>query len=157
LCANLSLLFFWGPPFVRLVRGGVLEVSTQDFVAISKTLNSSFSYVMRKGIIPNIIPTLITYATLDVGTALLSLSILGFLGVGIPAGAPELGVMTSSIGINLYTYPWEAILPAIVVTLIVLGFSFLGEGAREAFDVKVRSHILFRGKGLKSAREVAQA
>jgi peptide/nickel transport system permease protein len=157
LSATLSILFVWWPPYVRLVRGGVLEVSTQDFVAISKTLNSSFSYIMRKGIIPNIVPTLITYATLDVGTALLSLSILGFLGVGIPPEAPELGVMTSSIGANLYLYPWEAIYPAIIVTLIVLGFSFVGEGAREAFDVKVRSHILFRGIGLKSPREIAQA
>ena len=103
---------------------------------------------MRKGILPNVVPTVLTYATLDVGTALLSLSILGFLGIGIPAGSPELGVMSAAISYALYTHPWEAVIPALIVTLIVLGFSLLGEGAREAFDVKVRPHILFRGKGL---------
>jgi ABC-type dipeptide/oligopeptide/nickel transport system permease subunit len=103
---------------------------------------------MRKGIFPNIIPAIITYATLDVGTALLTLSILGYLGVGVPASTAELGVMVNSIKDNFYTYPLEGIIPALATMLIVVGFSFLGEGAREATDVKVRPHILFRGSGL---------
>lgn len=146
--AVLALFFVWWPPYVRLVRGGVLEVLTEDFISISKSLNSSFWYIMRKGILPNIIPALITYATLDVGTALLTLSILGYLGVGVPLSTAELGVMVNSIKDNFYTYPLEGIIPALATMLIVVGFSFLGEGAREATDVKVRPHILFRGSGL---------
>lgn len=147
--ATLAVFFVWWPPYVRLVRGGVLEVSTEDFISISKSLNSSFFYIMRKGILPNVIPTIITYATLDVGTALLSVSILGYLGVGIPIGTPELGVMVGSITYNLYTYPLEALLPAFATMVIVAGFSFLGEGARESTDVKVRPHMVFRERGLK--------
>jgi peptide/nickel transport system permease protein len=151
--ATLSIVFVWWPPYVRLVRGGVLEVTTEDFIKISKSLNSSFLYIMRRGILPNILPTILTYGTLDVGTALLSVSILGFLGVGIPPGTPELGNMVAAITYNLYTYPWEALLPAVVTMILVAGFSFMGEGAREASDVKVRPHILFRGGFPKKMRE----
>ena len=144
-----SLTVTWWPPYVRLVRGQVLQISTEDFVAISKSLNSSFYYILRKDVLPNVLPSILVYATLDVGTALLSLSTLGFLNVGIPQDVPELGKMVSSISYNLYTYPWEAILPALVVMVMVVGFSFLGEGLRESLDVSLRPHILFRRKGLK--------
>lgn len=147
----ISLTVTWWPPYVRLVRGQVLQISTEDFVAISKSLNSSFSYILRRDILPNVLPSILVYATLDVGTALLSLSTLGFLNVGIPQNVPELGKMVSSISYNLYTYPWEAVLPALVVMVMVVGFSFLGEGLRESLDVSLRPHILFRKKGAEVA------
>jgi peptide/nickel transport system permease protein len=142
--AAISLTFVWWPPYVRLVRGGVLALKSEDYMAASKAMNSSFPYIMRKGLLPNIIPAVLVYASLDVGTALLSVSSLGFLGVGIPPDLPELGSMVASISNNVYTYPWEALLPAAVVLLIVLGFSLFGDGIREAGDVKVRPHILFK-------------
>ncbi len=142
--AMLAFVFVWWPPYVRLVRGGVLEVAAEDFISISKALNSSFPYIILKGILPNILPSVLTYATLDIGTALLEVSILGFLGIGIPPNTPELGVMVGSISYGLYTYPWQALFPAFVTMILVVGFSFLGEGAREASDVKVRPYILFK-------------
>lgn len=143
--AFLALLFVWWPPYVRLVRGRALEVVSQDFIAASKALNTRFGYLLVKGIVPNVLPSVLVYATMDVGTALLSLSTLGYLGLISPS-TPELGQMVSSIGINLFTYPWEALLPAGVVFLMVLSFSLLGDGLRELFDVKVRPHILVREK-----------
>ncbi|MEM0121011.1 MAG: ABC transporter permease [Thermoprotei archaeon] len=143
--ATLAVLFVWWPPYVRLVRGRALEVVSQDFIAASKALNTSFLYILWRGIVPNVLPSLLVYATMDVGTALLSLSTLGYLGL-IPPTRPELGSMVASIGQNLYTYPWEALLPALVVFLIVLSFSLLGDGLREMLDVKVRPHILIREK-----------
>lgn len=149
--AMIAFVFVWWPPYVRLVRGGVLEVASEDFISISKALNSSFYSILRKGILPNIIPSALTYATLDIGTCLLEVSILGFLGVGIPPGTPELGVMVGSISYDLYSYPWQALIPAFITMLLVLGFSFLGEGAREASDVKVRPYIIFKEKVLGKA------
>jgi len=144
--AMMAFVFVWWPPYVRLVRGGVLEVAAEDYIAISKSLNSSFTHIIVKGILPNIVPAVMTYATLDIGTCLLEVSILGYLGVGIPPGSAELGIMVGSITYGLYTYPWQALFPAFVTMIIVIGFSFLGEGAREASDVKVRPYILFRGQ-----------
>jgi peptide/nickel transport system permease protein len=153
--AMLAFVFVWWPPYVRLVRGGVLEVAAEDFISISKALNSSFTHIITKGVLPNIMPSVLTYATLDVGTALLEVSILGFLGIGIPPNTPELGVMVGSISFGLYTYPWQALFPAFATMLLVIGFSFLGEGAREASDVKVRPYILFKGRAFKKKPEAA--
>ena len=154
--AMLAFVFVWWPPYVRLVRGGVLEVVAEDFISISKALNSSFSHIIIKGILPNILPSVLTYATLDIGTALLEVSILGFLGIGIPPNTPELGVMVGSISYGLYSYPWQALFPAFVTMLLVVGFSFLGDGAREASDVKVRPYILFKGRAFRKAGEIPQ-
>jgi peptide/nickel transport system permease protein len=146
--ATISLIFVWWPPYVRLVRGSMLEVAAEDFVAVSKALNSSFFYIMRKDAIPNILPSVLVYATTDIGAALLTLSTLGYLGIGIPPEMPELGKMVSSISYNLYTYPWQVIIPAVIVMAVVAGFSFLGEGLRESLDVKLRPHILFRNRAV---------
>jgi peptide/nickel transport system permease protein len=151
--AMMAFVFVWWPPYVRLVRGGVLEVAAEDFISISKALNSSFTYIIFKGILPNVLPSVLTYATLDIGTALLEVSILGFLGIGIPPNTPELGVMVGSISYGLYTYPWQALFPAFITMILVVGFSFLGEGAREASDVKVRPHILFKGRAFRKIQE----
>jgi peptide/nickel transport system permease protein len=146
--ATISLIFVWWPPYVRLVRGSMLEVAAEDFVSVSKALNSSLFYIIRKDAIPNILPNVLVYATTDIGAALLTLSTLGYLGIGIPPEMPELGKMVSSISYNLYTYPWQVIIPAVIVMAIVAGFSFLGEGLRESLDVKLRPHVLFRSKPL---------
>jgi peptide/nickel transport system permease protein len=153
----ISLTFVWWPPYTRLVRGGVLAIKSEDYMAVSKTLNSSFYYIMRKGILPNILPAVLVYASLDVGTALISVSSLGFLNVGIPANTPELGNMVATIMTVVYSYPLEAIIPSIIVLLIVLSFSLFGDGIREAMDVKVRPHMVlknrFLGTGLSRERD----
>jgi len=146
---TVSMIIVWWPPYVRLVRGGVLAIAAEDFVSISKALNSSFFYIVRKDAIPNVLPTILVYATFDVGSALLTLSTLGFLNVGIPPTAPELGMMVSNVTYNLFLYPYQIIIPAVVVAVIVAGFSFLGEGIRESLDVKLRPHILLRTKPAK--------
>ena len=68
--------------------------------------------------------------------------------------------MVGSISYDLYSYPWQALIPAFVTMLLVLGFSFLGEGAREASDVKVRPYIVFKekvfGKMPKIRQELSQ-
>ena len=153
---TISMIIVWWPPYVRLVRGGVLAIAAEDFVSISKALNSSFFYIVRKDAIPNVLPTILVYATFDVGSALLTLSTLGFLNVGIPPTAPELGMMVSNVTYNLFLYPYQIIIPAVVVAVIVAGFSFLGEGIREALDVKLRPHILVRAKPAKEFETQAQ-
>jgi len=120
-------------------------------VSVSKSLNSSFLYIVRKDALPNVLPSVLVYATTDIGSALLTLSTLGYLNVGIPPAMPELGKMVSSVTYNLYLYPTQVIIPALIVMLMVAGFSFLGEGLRESLDVKLRPHILIRGRGLDAA------
>jgi peptide/nickel transport system permease protein len=145
---TISLIVVWWPPYVRLVRGAVLAVAAEDYVSVSKALNSSFLYIVRKDALPNVLPSVLVYATTDIGSALLTLSTLGYLNVGIPPAMPELGRMVSSVTYNLYLYPTQVVIPALIVMIMVAGFSFLGEGLRESLDVKLRPHILLRGRGL---------
>lgn len=146
---TLSLIVVWWPSYVRLVRGAVLAVAAEDYVSVSKSLNSSFFYIVRKDALPNVLPSILVYATTDIGSALLTLSTLGYLNVGIPAELPELGKMVSSVTYNLYLYPTQVVIPALVVMIMVAGFSFLGEGLRESLDVKLRPHILLKGRALE--------
>jgi peptide/nickel transport system permease protein len=146
---TLSLIVVWWPPYVRLVRGAVLQVAAEDYVSVSKALNSSFLYIVRKDALPNVLPSVLVYATTDIGSALLTLSTLGYLNVGIPVTMPELGKMVSSVTYALFLYPTQVVIPALVVMVMVAGFSFLGEGLRESLDVKLRPHILIRGRELE--------
>jgi hypothetical protein len=57
--------------------------------------------------------------------------------------------MVSNVGYNFYLYPYQVIIPAVFVMVIVAGFSFLGEGIRESLDVRLRPHILMRNKPVK--------
>ena len=146
---SISLVIVWWPSYVRLVRGAVLAVAAEDFVSVSKALNSSFMYIVRKDALPNVLPSVLVYATTDIGSAMLTLSTLGYLNVGIPSNLPELGKMVSGAPYVLFLYPTEVVIPAIVVMLVVAGFSFLGEGLRESLDVKLRPHILIRGRDIR--------
>jgi peptide/nickel transport system permease protein len=147
--AAFSIIFVWWPPYVRLVRGSTLQVSTSDFITMSKVLNTKFPKILFKGILPNIITTLTVYATMDIGTAMLTLSTLGFLGIGIPVYQPELGLMSSILTTTLYTHPLEGLIPAFFIFIMVMGFSLIGEGMAEVIDPNIRSHLFSRRRRLE--------
>lgn len=152
--ASISIIFVWWPPYVRLVRGSTLQVSANEFITMSKVLNTPFRRIMFKGIIPNIITSLLVYATMDIGTAMLTLSTLGFLGIGIPVTTPELGMMASILSTNFYTYPLEGLIPAFFIFLLVMGFSLLGEGLAEIIDPNIRAHLISRKKRLDEIKKI---
>ncbi len=147
--AAVSIIFVWWPPYVRLVRSSTLQVTANEFITMSKVLNTPFRRIFAKGIFPNIITSLLIYATMDIGTAMLTLSTLGFLGIGIPVTTPELGMMASILSTNFYTYPLEGLIPAFFLFLLVMGFSLLGEGIAEIIDPNIRTHLLSRKKRLQ--------
>lgn len=154
--AAFSIIFVWWPPYVRLVRGSTLQVSTSDFIAMSKVLNTRFPKILFKGILPNIMTTLLVYATMDIGTAMLTLSTLGFLNIGIPVYQPELGIMSSVLTSNLYTHPLEGLIPALFLFVIVMGFSLMGEGLAEIIDPNIRSHLFSRRRRLEEMKKVRE-
>ncbi len=154
--AAFSIIFVWWPPYVRLVRGSTLQVSASDFITMSKVLNTRFFKIMFKGILPNIMTTLVVYATMDIGTAMLTLSSLGFLGIGIPVYQPELGLMSSILTTNLYTDPLEGLIPALFLFIIVMGFSLMGEGLAEIIDPNIRSHLFSRRRRLEEIKKASE-
>ncbi len=156
LFAAFSIIFVWWPPYVRLVRSSTLQVSTSDFITMSKVLNTRFRKILFKGILPNIMTTLVVYATMDIGTAMLTLSTLGFLNIGIPVQQPELGLMASVLNTNLYLDPLEGLIPAVFIFIIVMGFSLTGEGLAEVIDPNIRSHLFSRKKRLEEFKKTTE-
>ncbi len=154
--AAFSVIFVWWPPYVRLVRSSTLQVSSSDFITMYKVLNTKFSKILFKGILPNIMTTLLVYATMDVGTAMLTLSTLGFLNIGIPVYQPELGIMSSVLTTNLYLDPLEGLIPAVFLFVMVMGFSLMGEGMAEVIDPNIRSHLFSRRRRLEEMKKAAE-
>jgi peptide/nickel transport system permease protein len=124
----------------RLVRGDTLSLRTRDYVEAVRLSGGSGWRAVVGHIIPNAIGTIVVSGTFQVADAILLLASLDFLGLGIPPPAVSWGEMLSS-GIN-YVYDgywWLIVPPGIAISLVVLGFNFLGDGLRDALDVRLRN------------------
>lgn len=124
----------------RLVRGDTLSLRTRDYVEAVRLSGGGGWRAVVGHIIPNAIGTIVVSGTFQVADAILLLASLDFLGLGIPPPAASWGEMLSS-GIN-YVYDgywWLIIPPGVAISLVVLGFNFLGDGLRDALDVRLRS------------------
>jgi peptide/nickel transport system permease protein len=136
--AALAMILVWWPPYARMTRGQVLAVKEMEFVEASVAIGQVFLKILLKEILPNIIPTLIVLATLDVGSAIITASGLSFLGLGAVPPTPEWGAMVSA-GRELPTAWWVATSPGLAILFSVLGFNFLGDGIRDLIDPRQRS------------------
>lgn len=123
--------------FARLFRSSVLSVKEMDYVAAGRALGASTPRLMFKHILPNAIAPAVVYATMGVGGAILTESALSFLGIGIQPPAISWGRMIDD-GRSFLTSEIQLVLyPGIAILLTVLAFTLLGDGVRDALDVKM--------------------
>ena len=121
----------------RLIRGQILSLREQEYVLAAKATGAKGSWIIRKHLIPNCISVVIISTALQIPNAIFTESYLSFLGLGVNAPMPSLGSLASEAlnGINSYAY--RLVIPAIVISLIVLSLNLLGDGLRDAFDPKL--------------------
>lgn len=125
--------------FSRVVRASALTVKNNLFIEAATTLGASDGRIMFRHILPNVVPTIIVIATVQLGAAILIESSLSFLGYGVPPPAPSWGGMLSGTGLVYFTKaPWMAIFPGLFITLAVFGFNMLGDGLRDELDPRLR-------------------
>ena len=122
------------PTFVRLIYGSVLSTKQNDYVLALKALGSANSRILVLHVLPNIIAPIIVQTSLSLSTAILTESALSFLGLGAQPPTPSWGSMISESRVMMELAPWSAIYPGMAISLAVLGFNFLGDGLRDAFD-----------------------
>ncbi len=122
------------PQFARVTRGQVLEVKNREYVEASRCLGASSLRVMFRHILINAATPIIVVATLNIGSALLSVASLSFLGLGPPPPAPNWGEMLQSGAEYLTMAPWISLFPGAAIFLAVLGFNTFGDGIRDVFD-----------------------
>lgn len=132
-------LFGWAGT-AHLVRGQILSLREQDFMLSAEASGLTIKRKIFKHLIPNVIPQLIVSMTLGLGSIILTEATLGYLGIGLPAEYATWGNMINSAANNtiLAHYPNQWISPGICIVLAVLGFNFVGDGLRDAFDPKAR-------------------
>ena len=132
-----ALLYWVG--MARLVRGQILSLREQEYVLAAQTAGAKGSWVIRKHLIPNCISVIVISTALQIPSAIFTESYLSFLGLGVNAPMPSLGSLASDALNGLSSYPYRLVIPAIVISLIVLSLNLFGDGLRDAFDPKLNS------------------
>lgn len=122
------------PIFIRLTRGQVLAVKTEDYVEGARAIGLGHVAIMGRYILPNVFPPILVQATLTIATAIIAEASLSFLGLGQQPPAPSWGSMLNTAKNFLSQAPWMAIWPGAGIFLVVMGFNLMGDGLRDALD-----------------------
>ena len=123
----------------RLIRGQILSLREQEYVLASQAAGAKGGWIIRKHLLPNCISVVIISTALQIPNAIFTESYLSFLGLGVNAPMPSLGSLASDALNGLSSYPFRMVIPALVISLIVLSLNLFGDGLRDAFDPKLRT------------------
>ncbi|HLX57329.1 MAG TPA: ABC transporter permease [Ktedonobacteraceae bacterium] len=134
LLVSMALAFTAWPLMARYVRGQTLQLKEQQFIEAARTAGTSDYKIIMRHIIPNLFSIVFVAATLDISGTIIGEAGLSLLGLGVQSPGSSLGLMISDASGSLEVFPWEVLLPSIVLAILVLAFSFLGDGLRDAFD-----------------------
>ena len=133
----LSLAYI--PVFARVIRSSILSVKGQEFVEAAKACGTSDARIILRHIVPNAIGPIIVQATLAMGSTILIISSLSFMGMGIQPPQPEWGTMLYEGRDLIRTSPYLVIFPGIAIALAVLSLNLLGDGLRDALDPRLKN------------------
>lgn len=131
--AVIAMLIVTWPSYARVMRSLVISLRTREFVLADRLLGASSFRVLRVDILPNVLGSIIVLATLDVGTAILLLSGLSYLGLGAVPPTAEWGSMIS-VGTQNMDQWWIAVFPGLAILTIVLAVNFIGDALRDWLD-----------------------
>ena len=122
--------------YARLARSLVMKIRHEDYVYAAIVTGSKTGYILRKYMLPNVIPTLVITAATDIGGMMLELAGLSFLGFGAKAPAAEWGLMLNEGRTYMQNAPWMMIYPGLAIFIVVVIFNLLGDSLRDVLDVR---------------------
>jgi ABC-type dipeptide/oligopeptide/nickel transport system permease subunit len=132
----------WGIPTVtRMVRGSVLALRETEYVGAARALGAATPALLRRHILPNVVPGLVVYSTLFMANAILLEAALSFLGLGVQPPTASWGLMVSTGRDVLLVAPHVATVPGMAIMVAVLGFNLVGDGLRDALDPRLRGSV----------------
>ena len=132
-----AVAIFSIPTSARLVRGNTLALKRQTYVEAARSLGARDRTIILRHIFPGTVATVVVYASLRIGTSIITASSLSFLGLGAQPPMPEWGAMLSDARAELGTAPHVALFPSLAIFFTVLAFNLLGDGLRDALDPKI--------------------
>ena len=124
--------------YARIFRGMVMSLKEENYIAAAKISGSSSLKIMKNHIIPNVLPPLAVMATLEMGWAIMDISAMSFLGLGVQAPTPEWGFMILEGKSYIRTNPELMLYPGLCIMFVVAVFNLFGEALSERFGVKRR-------------------
>jgi len=129
----------------RLVRGQVLSLKNKEFVEAARCIGSSDTRIMSRHILPNCLSPLVVWMAFAIPRMIIVEAVLGYLGIGLRPATDSAAIFVTSWGVllsegntTINSQPWILLAPAICVALVVMAFTFVGDGLRDALDPRMR-------------------
>jgi peptide/nickel transport system permease protein len=136
---KLALMSIWWAGYTRLIRGQVLSVRENTYIDAARASGSGEIKIMFRHVLPNSWPPMLVAATMDMGTVVLVMASLSFLGLGAPSGYAEWGKMVYDGQQFFYKGDWWMVMfPGMAILLFVMAFNLMGDGLRDVLDPKMR-------------------
>jgi len=136
---KLALIAVWWSGYTRLVRGQVLSVRENTYIDAARASGSGELKIMFRHVLPNSFPPVLVNATMDMGTVVLTMAALSFLGLGAPPRYAEWGKMIYDGQQFFYRGDWwMVVFPGLAILLFVMAFNLMGDGLRDVLDPKMR-------------------
>ena len=121
----------------RLIRGQILSLREQEYVLAAQATGAKGRWIITRHLVPNCMSVIFISTALQIPNAIFTESFLSYLGLGVNAPMPSLGSLASDALNGLTSYPYRMVIPALVISLIVLSLNLFGDGLRDAFDPKL--------------------
>ena len=122
--------------YARMIRTGVLQHRNKNYVLFSRSVGTPQSFILLRHLLPAVAADLVVLASLDVGWAIINISTLSFLGLGVQAPIPEWGAMLNEAKNVLTTNPVQMLAPGVAIVSVVTAFNLLGDSMRDVLDPK---------------------
>ena len=134
--ALLSLTIVFVPPIARVAESVTTQVRGRDFVEAARASGAGAFTIVRVHVLGNVLGPIFVYATSLIAVSMILASGLSFLGLGVKPPEPEWGLMLNTLRTAIYTQPWIAALPGVMIFITSISFNMLSDGLRSAMDVK---------------------
>jgi oligopeptide transport system permease protein len=123
----------------RIVRGQILTLKQQDYVAAARTMGASTPRILVRHLLPNSVGPILVTLTMLIPSAIFIESFMSFIGLGVTPPEASWGTLTSEAVETLRAYPYQLFFPAAAISLTMFAFNFLGDGLRDALDPRLRT------------------
>ena len=134
----LAVMISISPMYIRVVRASILSVVDQDYIEAARACGTSDIIIILKHVLPNAIGPIIVQATMSVGSVILSVASISFLGMGIQPPTPEWGAMLSEAKNFMMQAPYMVLYPGLAIGFAAFSINLMGDGLRDALDPKLK-------------------
>jgi peptide/nickel transport system permease protein len=134
----LGMVAVWWVDYARVIRGLTVGMREREFVTSARCAGAPALRIIARHLLPNVVPSVIVLATLELGSLMLAISALSFLGLGAQPPTPEWGTMLNDGRSFFQRAPQLMVYPGLVITLAVIGSNLIGDGLRDVLDPRLK-------------------